>query len=63
MFFFAPAISLFIVAPHAANLAQLPLPVEFLFGLLFKSSDVLHGETVPFVDPAEHLPKRSSATH
>ena len=32
-----------------------PLLVQFELGLVLQGSDVVHGETVPLVHPAEHL--------
>lgn len=49
------ATDLIVIALHAAHFSQLPLLVQFLFGLLFERADVLHREAVPLIDPAEHL--------
>lgn len=42
---------------HSAHLANVALLVQLLFGFVLQLADVLHGEAVPTVQPAEYLSK------
>lgn len=42
--------------PHASYLALVTLCVQLLLGLLLDGAYIVHGESVPTVRPAEHLP-------